>query len=111
MEYYHTIELGGVVMLDIFRKTISAGIGAVSITKEKAEKFVDELVEKGQLKSEDAKKFVNELVERGDQDRNVISEMITKEVAKIKTDLGFVSKQEYDKLLKRIEELEAQQNK
>lgn len=94
-------------MLDTFKKTLSAGIGAVSMTKDKAEKYVDELVEKGQVKKEEAKKLVTEMVERGEQEKSSIKDLVGKELNNLKKEMGLVTKQDIEKLEERIVKLEA----
>ncbi|RKY36955.1 MAG: hypothetical protein DRP78_02385 [Candidatus Omnitrophota bacterium] len=49
-------------MLELFEKMILAGAGLATLTREKAEKVVDTLVEKGQLKSKDKKALVSKLL-------------------------------------------------
>jgi len=63
-------------MLQILEKIILAGSGLVSLTKEKAEKLVDSLVEKGQLKSKDKKAMVAKLLKATkDIDKNIEAKM------------------------------------
>jgi polyhydroxyalkanoate synthesis regulator phasin len=46
-------------MLDIIKKSIYLGLGAASVTKEKVESLIDELIEKGQLAKEEKSKTIN----------------------------------------------------
>lgn len=47
------------------KKIAMAGLGALAVTREKAEKLIDELAEKGKMDGEDIKRFFNELVDKG----------------------------------------------
>ena len=40
-------------MKDFFERLILIGLGLMTVTKEKAEKFADEMVKKGKIKGED----------------------------------------------------------
>jgi polyhydroxyalkanoate synthesis regulator phasin len=51
-------------MLDMARKVLLAGIGAVALTQEEIEKFVNRLVERGEVAEKDGKKLVGDVMER-----------------------------------------------
>lgn len=52
-------------MLDVIKKGVLAGIGAAVITKEVAEKALEDLVAKGRLTSTEAKDAAERIVEQG----------------------------------------------
>ena len=93
-------------MLELFRKGLHLGIGAISITREKAEKAVQELVKKGEVTSEEAKNLVEQMVERGREERQHLQDAITAEWEKIRKDSRFVTREEFIKLEERIIALE-----
>ena len=92
------------------KKMLYFGLGALSITREKAEKLYNELEERGEVSKEDAKRFVEEAIKRGEEDQAAVKEMIQKEWQSIKDDLPLVSRSEFDALQDRIKELEAKLN-
>ena len=94
-------------MLEILRKVMFAGVGAFSLTKEKAEKLVEELVEKGEVGAEDAKTFVKELLEKGQQEKEAIKENVSIEVTKLKENWGLVTKKDLERIEQRLAALEA----
>ena len=49
-------------MFEILEKLILAGVGFANLTKEKAEKLVDTLIKKGQIKAKDKKAILNKLL-------------------------------------------------
>ncbi len=49
-------------MFEILEKLILVGVGFASLTKEKAEKIVDALIAKGQIKAKDKKAMLNKLL-------------------------------------------------
>lgn len=94
-------------MKDVFRKLALAGIGAFSLTREKAEQIVKELVEKGQVSAEEAKGVFHDLLEKGEQERAALAQTIRSEINRFREEVGFVTKQDYRALEERISRLEA----
>ena len=63
-------------MFEILEKIILAGAGFASLTKEKAEKIVDTLIAKGQVKAKDKKAVLNKLLKHTRQlDKNIEKKM------------------------------------
>ncbi len=83
------------------RKLVLAGIGAASLTKEKIEDLVDELVKRGEVSEEEKAKFVKETVAKVEdhsrQLRTWVDEAVGKATERLKP-----------KFQKDIEELSAQ---
>ena len=94
-------------MRDVLRKLTLAGIGAFSLTREKAEQIVKELVEKGQVSAEEAKGVFHDLLEKGEQERAALTRSIRNEFNRFREEVGFVTKQDYRALEERINRLEA----
>ncbi len=57
-------------MLDFFRKAALAGIGALTLTEERARKIVDELVEQGRVSREEGEKLLKEMMAKADLSRD-----------------------------------------
>jgi poly(hydroxyalkanoate) granule-associated protein len=51
-------------LLEAARKVLLAGIGAVALTQEALEDFVNKLVERGEIAEKDGKKLVGEVMEK-----------------------------------------------
>ncbi len=51
-------------LFEAARKVLLAGMGAVALTQDEAEKFVDKLVERGEIARKDAQKLVREVAEK-----------------------------------------------
>lgn len=51
-------------MLDMARKMLLAGMGAVALTQEEVEKFVTKLVDRGEIAEKDGKKLVGDVMEK-----------------------------------------------
>jgi len=82
------------------------GLGVISITKDKIEKAIDDLVEKGKLTREEGKKFYDEVsadaLKAGHEFRDKSREQIREWIEKS----GVPSREEYEALKARVEALE-----
>lgn len=96
--------------MNIFERFINLGLGTFSMSMEKAEKFVDEMVERGELNREEAKKTVEDLIKKGEEQREHIRSMMRDEMDKWKRDSGSANREEIEKLEARIKELEDKLN-
>ncbi len=93
-------------MIDLIKKTYLAGLGLASLTGEKIEELVEELVKKGEIAEKDRKKLVEELIAKGREQREQLSESVKDTVQKVVYELKIPRRDQYEALLKRIEELE-----
>lgn len=55
----------------------------MTITKEKAEKFADELVEKGKIKREDVPQLIENILQSAERGREKMREVIQNEIKKL----------------------------
>ena len=62
--------------------SISFGIGLFSYSKEKVEKAVEKMVEKGSIAREDASDFSKELISRGEEQREEIKKIVDERIQK-----------------------------
>lgn len=99
-----------VVLTDTLRKMMLVSIGALTLTKEKAEQLVKELSEKGQVSQSEARGFVREVMEKGDRERQAIQNAVTKEVRKIREEIGWASKKDLSELNERLRRIEEHLN-
>ncbi len=53
-----------VPLVDLARKVLLAGIGAVALAQDEAEDFVNRLVERGEIAEKDGRKLIREVVEK-----------------------------------------------
>ncbi len=98
-------------MKNLLKKSILIGMGAISITREKAEKLAREFEEKGEVTSDEARQFADELVQKGEQERSNLKEAVKREVDNLIRTAGLVTKQEFDQLDIRVRQLELQASK
>ena len=94
----------------MMKKMLYFGLGALNLSREKAEKFFADLEERGEVNKEEAKRFVDEAIRRGEEDQAAVKELIRKEWQNIKDEWPLVSRSEFEALQERIKELEAKLN-
>jgi polyhydroxyalkanoate synthesis repressor PhaR len=82
------IRTGGDKSMSILRNTILASIGALHVTKDKAEKIIDDLIKKGELDKSDRKKAVMELLQKAEKSTADLRARITKEAEKAQKSVG-----------------------
>lgn len=97
-------------MLELLEKAVLTTIGAAAITQKKAEELVSEMKEKYKLSEDEGKHLVDRIQAAAKQSREKVSEMAEIEVKKVVDRLGLVTREEYDRLLKRVQDLEARLN-
>ena len=97
-------------MLELLEKAVMASIGVAAITQKKAEELVADLKGNLKLSEDEGKQFVEKIQTIAKDSREKIKEMAEIEVQKVVIRLGLVSREEFDKLSKRIEELESRLN-
>ncbi|RQW85375.1 MAG: phasin superfamily protein [Geobacter sp.] len=98
-------------MLDHLEKVFFAGLGAVSLSRKKTEEFLAELKEAFRVSEEEGKAFLDRTQEMAREGRERLTEMAETEVKKVVDKFGLVPREEFDSLLKRVEELEEKQRK
>lgn len=90
-------------MLDLL---VSLGWGTVSLTREKAEKSLERLYRRGELRREEAKRMLKTLSERGEREKALFKEHINQKISEALQRGDLVTRREYEELQKRMEFLE-----
>jgi poly(hydroxyalkanoate) granule-associated protein len=108
----------GVQAFEVMRKLMLAGVGAMALSRDEAEQFLNRLVERGELAQKDAQKLIDESVERFRQTAQPQAETVQNNVANIGTQvetsleqflnrLNIPSKRDIDELSAKIAQLAA----
>lgn len=92
-------------MADIFEKTLLAGLGLFDLTKEKAEKMVNELIQRGELSQSEKAKAVKEMLKGHEERAKKLKEKIDQRVDKVVEKVRGKTAQELLELNKKIEKL------
>ncbi|MHB8122075.1 MAG: phasin family protein [Desulfuromonadaceae bacterium] len=97
-------------MLELFEKAVMTTIGVAAMTQKKAEELVTEMKDRFKLSEDEGKQLVERLQALAKENREKVTEMAETEVRKVVDRLGLVSREEYDRLAKRVQDLEARGN-
>ncbi len=93
-------------MLEFIKKSIYIGAGLASLTAEKIEEAVAEIVKKGELSEKQGKELLQELMDRSAKTRREISEKIEKMIQETMEKFNLPTRKEIDELKARIDRLE-----
>ena len=106
------ISLGGDRSMSILKNTILASIGALEVTKKKAEAIIDDLIKKGDVNRSDRKKAVMELLEKAEKSTADIRKKLSKEAdsvqksaAKLAKELNWARQTDLKKLETKVNKL------
>ncbi|PYE50778.1 phasin family protein [Paenibacillus barcinonensis] len=95
-------------MSDLFKKAFSLGLGLTLVSKEKIEKTVDDLVERGKLAPGESKALVERLLERGEEEQGQLKRVIQEQVKRVLQEAGVASENDVNHLEQRVAVLEKQ---
>lgn len=93
-------------MFELFEKTVLTGLGFLSLSQKKAEELLKDLQERYKLSEEEGKAFLEKMQGMAQESREKITEIAETEVKRVIDKLGLVPREEFDRLLKRVEQLE-----
>lgn len=102
-------ENGHNPVLDMAHKVLLAGIGVVALTQEEVEKFVNKLVERGEIAEKDGRKMIKDVMERRKQKaeevRSETEEKVDQRLDEMLTRLNVPTRDDIDALSKQIASL------
>jgi polyhydroxyalkanoate synthesis regulator phasin len=87
-------------------RTVLAALGAVDLTKERADELADELAQRGKITRDEARELSDELFRRWRGDAVRVSERASVTMSGLFRELGLVTRREYDELELRLAQLE-----
>ncbi len=71
-------------MIDLVRNALLAGIGAFSLSEQKARTMVEELIAEGKVSQEEGEKLAAELAEKAKSSRKEWEELVTLKLKELK---------------------------
>ena len=88
-------------MTNLLEKGFLAGIGLLSMTREKAQKVIDELSHEGEVQKNEVTKWVDQLADRGEEERQALRKLIRDEVKQALDEMGLATKEDIQKLVEK----------
>lgn len=92
-------------MADFFEKTMLAGLGALHVTKEQIEKWIDELVEKGKVTKEEAPKLFKDLMDKAEENKKALETKISSGIESAMKKINLATKQDIDALNDKLDQI------
>ncbi len=92
--------------MDRIKKAMLLGLGLISLTKEKAEEIVDDLIKRGEVSREEKFKMMDELLREAERKEEELTGKINETVQKTITQIGLVSKKDLEAISERLAEIE-----
>jgi polyhydroxyalkanoate synthesis regulator phasin len=99
------LNQGGFMAKDFFEKSLLFGLGLFDLTKEKAEKIVDEMIKRGEMSQSDKAKAVKELLKGHEERIGKIKAKVDERVDEIATRIRGKEKEELASLHKKLDDL------
>lgn len=98
-------------MIELFKKTMLAGIGLAVVTKDKVQESLEELVVKGKLTKEEASEMSEKIVQEGKEQTEKAKVEANKLFTEMLQRANLVTKDQYDALAARVTILEGRLHK
>lgn len=95
-------------MIDFIEKTMLAGFGALSLTQKKSEEFLQEVKERIHLTEEEGKQILSRLQDVAKENQQKFEDLAREELQKTGSRMGFVAREDFDQLAKKVAKLEKQ---
>lgn len=89
-------------MLDFFKKGFSLGLGLAVVSKEQVEKFVDEMVKKGEVSQEESKEMIDRLVQKGEEQQQELKQMIREQSKQVLHEWNIATQEDVQRLENQI---------
>ena len=93
-------------MEDIIKKVLYTGVGLVTLTAEKLQEAVDDLVDKNKMSEEEGKKVVDDFQEKTNSYKEDLEDKFKGFAQDIRDAFDFPSKKDWTQLLERVEAIE-----
>jgi len=90
----------------MFRDAFYFGLGALGMTRERLEKYYNEMIEKGEVTRDEARQFIDEAIKRGEEERKEMRDMMREEMDNLHKEFFLVRRKEFEALESRVKELE-----
>ena len=89
-------------MSDIIKKILLAGLGVATLTREKAEDIIEDLIKKGELTRKEKQGFLDDLLKATEKRKDEARNFVKEEVQKVLKSLNIPTGDEINALEKRL---------
>jgi len=92
--------------MDMIKKAMLLGLGVISLTKEKAQEVVDDLIKRGEVSKDERFKMVDTLLKEAEKQEEELTAKINETVQKVIAKMGLATKKDQEDISRRLEEIE-----
>ena len=92
-------------MFETLDKVMLAGLGAMSMTKEKAESIFDEYVEKGKAQKEHRAGFVKDVMDQAEKAKTDLEKVISEQIEKAMGKQPMATKEDIKRIEAKLDQL------
>lgn len=92
-------------MFEVFERGFLATVGMLSLSKEKTQEMVDELVRRGELNRDEGKQLVEKMVKRGQEEQDSLRKIVRQEVHIVLKDLDLPGQKDIQVLNEKLDTL------
>jgi len=93
--------------MDIIRKAVYMGLGAISMTKDKAEELVDDLIKRGEVASAERYKTIDKLLKEADNQEKEFQRKVSAAVQKVIVEMGLPTRKDLEDIGETLKKIEA----
>ncbi len=93
--------------MDIIRKAVLLGLGAISLTRDKAEEMVDDLIKRGEIAGGEKFKAVDNLLKEAESQQKELERRIAATVQKVVADMGLPTKRDLEEIVSTLKKIES----
>ncbi|GFO65596.1 phasin family protein [Geomonas paludis] len=94
-------------MFELFEKAVLTALGAAALTQKKGEELIQEMKSRYKISEEEGRAFLDRIQEMARTGQQKTAEVAEAEVKKALDRMGMVSRDDYDRLERRVRALEA----
>jgi polyhydroxyalkanoate synthesis regulator phasin len=92
-------------MFETLDKMMLAGLGALSMTRERAEKIFDEYVSRGKAEKDSRSGFVKEVMDGAERTRHELEKTISEQVRQSVANLHLASREDLQRIEAKLDQL------
>ena len=92
-------------MFQNVEKMMMAGLGALSMTREKAENMFDEYVNRGEAARENKEGFVSEMLDYAEKNRQEFESLLGRQLNRTLSNMDLPTKEDLERVEKKIDQL------
>ena len=93
-------------MFEHSRKAILLGLGALDLSREKVDSFVDDLIKRGEVAAKERSALVEEFLKTAEEEEKKVLEKINTVLRRAVTELGIATKEDLQTIERRLEGIE-----